>query len=265
MREKRRKQKPEPTPDPDAERAAAESPTIVRRKVSRGVGAEPEEATGPAEAESATGAPTPAAPSSDAADQFDALGTEIAAVLRQAQETSEKVRTEAAEHALAAVTQAEANARRIVEQAVAEARDKLAQAEAQIEQQWTAAAQQLEEATQALEVARQQDRALRQDAADHLANALAARDAGAEILEGATRQLERAEAAARDLEAHAEAARQEAAQIAADLHALAEHFGEGSGVIDLRADAVAPAGADEASAEPGDDVPSAPAESTEST
>ncbi|MGZ4710905.1 MAG: hypothetical protein ACXWBN_19375 [Acidimicrobiales bacterium] len=243
MREKRRKQKPEPTPDPDAERAAAESPTIVRRKVSRGVGAEPEEATGPAEAESATGAPTPAAPSSDAADQFDALGTEIAAVLRQAQETSEKVRTEAAEHALAAVTQAEA----------------------QIEQQWTAAAQQLEEATQALEVARQQDRALRQDAADHLANALAARDAGAEILEGATRQLERAEAAARDLEAHAEAARQEAAQIAADLHALAEHFGEGSGVIDLRADAVAPAGADEASAEPGDDLPSPPAESTEST
>ncbi len=269
VREKRRKQKPDREPEPEAERAttgtaeverdeaapaAAESPTIVRRKVSRVPVAGPtgteattsasggEAAVPPTDARATAGDEAPA----EGSDQFDALGTQIAAVLRQAQETSERVRTEAAEQALATASQAEADARRIVEAAETEAREKLAQAEAQIEQQWTAAAQQLEEATQALEVAREQDRALRQDAADHLANALAARDAGTEILEGATRQLERAEVAARDLEAHAEAARQEAAQIAADLHALAEHFGQGSGVIDLRADAVPPGPADDA-------------------
>ncbi len=273
VREKRRKQKTDPTPDPDAQSAVEESPTVVRRKVTRAtVGDQSEtqadEATTADDASATTGgtgAPEVAA-SEGGADQFDALGIEIAAVLRQAQETSDRVRVEAAEQALAATTQAEADARRILEAAETEARDKLAQAEAQIEQQWTAAAQQLEEATQALEVAREQDRALRQDAADHLANALAARDAGTEILEGATRQLERAEAAARDLEAHAEEARAEAAQIAVDLHALAEHFGEGSGVIDLRADAVvvpdaeAGAGADVAETA---DLPAPPSESAE--
>lgn len=273
VREKRRKQKSEPTPEPDAERVVEESPTVVRRKVSRGtVGDSPdagaEAATdepdaGPVDPDGAPDVATPAAssPTADGVDQFDALGTEIAAVLRQAQETSDRVRVEAAEQALVATTQAEADARRIVEEAETRAREKLAQAELQIERQWTAAAQQLEEATQALEVAREQDRALRQDAADHLAHALAARDAGTEILEGATRQLERAEAAARDLEAHAEAARIEAAQIAVDLHALAEHFGEGSGVIDLRADADAlPEGA---AVEPETaDLPAPPAESS---
>jgi len=263
-----------------------EETTVVRRKVSRGQGAEPAE---PAETPSTTTETppdeAPGAPSADApahapsatspepvaadADQFDALGTEIAAVLRQAQETSERVRTEAAEHALSTTTQAEAEARRIVEKAEAEARQKLAQAEAQIEQQWTAAAQQLEEATQALEVAREQDRALRQDAAEHLSAALAARDAGFEVLQGATRQIERAEAAARDLEAHAEEARQEAAQIAVDLHELAEHFGEGSGVIDLRAAAVDPeelaAIAEAAEGDASEDRPAPPTESTDAT
>ena len=114
----------------------------------------------------------------------------------------------------------------------------MAAAQSQIEAQWTQAAQHLEEATQALEVAREQDRTLRQDAAEHLAQALAARQAGTEILEGATRQLERAETAARDLQAHADAARADAEQIADDLHALAEHVGSGSGVIDLRGPAV---------------------------
>ena len=259
MREKRRKHKGEPKADQPAGSDATDGPTIVRRKVSVGGSAvptgevesaaepdsepnsEPEASTDVADSTPDATAAATTAESGEANDQFDALGIEIAAVLRQAQETAERVRTEAAEHALALTSKADADARRIVEEAEAQADEVRATAQTEIEQQWTAAAQQLEEATQQLEVAREQDRALRQDAADHLAHALAARDAGTEILEGATRQIERAEAAARDLESHADSARMEAAQIAVDLHALAEHFGSGSGVIDLRADAVPPA------------------------
>ena len=162
MREKRRKHKADPSPDASTTSDAG-GPTIVRRKVSVGSADEPTGDEGPATDEAsgepapdATGAadgptltevpasgaddsaegaeatetataatPTATTPTSDGADQFDALGNEIAAVLRQAQETSERVRAEAAEHAKASRDEAEAEARRIVERAEGEAREKL--------------------------------------------------------------------------------------------------------------------------------------------
>jgi hypothetical protein len=199
--------------------------------------------------QAATDAPTGA--SAPTSDQFDALGAEVAGVLRRTRELVDRVRAEADEHALAVTAEAEEQARSTIAEAEQQASDHRAEVEGEIEQQRAEVARQIEEAAGVLEAAEARDRLLRREAEQHLADALAARDAGRAILERATAQLVRAEAVAQDLAAQVEAARLEVGPITAELRSLAAQFsavvlsergavgphggtGDDSSVIDLR-------------------------------
>ncbi|MGZ4707966.1 MAG: hypothetical protein ACXWBN_04400 [Acidimicrobiales bacterium] len=170
------------------------------------------------------GAEASAEASTRPTDEFDVLGAEVAEVLRHTSEVADRVRSEAEEQARATLAEAEQQAHATVAEAERQASDQRAEAEREIDQQRAEVSRQLDEAARVLEAAEARDRAMRREAEQHLADALAARDSGGAILERASGQLARAEAVAQVLATQIEAARREVGPITTELQALAEQL-----------------------------------------
>lgn len=216
----------ETEPQPEASSAPGATADAPDRQATPSAGPPdaPDETPDSQPSEVATDA-TPTPPSSRPSDEFDALGAEVAEVLRHTHDLADRVRAEADEQARATIAEAEQQATATMAAAEQQARVQQAEADQEIEQARAEVARQLEEASSVLAAAHERDRTLRSQAEQHRTDAVAAREAGRAILESATERLARAETVAQDLATQVETARLEVGPIAMELQALAEQYG----------------------------------------